>query len=309
MRGTGSVGTAAPARPLVLGAAVAIGLTLAFLPHPENALAARDASSFVAQANAPQKSESPESRSSGGATGNSAGTSQTAPAPTPPNAAHATPDSTDEDTSDDEDLPKAQRKRFTVDRHGIVIEKGNKRVRVEALGTDREYDSFEQFVQDAPWLAGLVFLTVLLVFLVPLLIIVLLIWYKIRKNRMANETMLKLAERGVVSPTAAMDAVASGNAARLAEAASVSPPGVPAYEHANALRQRAVWSDLRKGVILTGVGLGLSFFSMLDDGTPNSVGLVFLFIGLGYCLLWFFEDRTRPPRSGEPSTTPPTRGA
>ena len=84
---------------------------------------------------------------------------------------------------------------------------------------------------------------------------------------------------------------------------------MPAYEHANALRQRAVWSDLRKGVILTGVGLGLSFFSMLDDGTPNSVGLVFLFIGLGYCLLWFFEDRTRPTRSGEPSTTPPTRGA
>src|SRR5690349_21327519 len=67
MRGTGSVGTAAPARPLVLGAAVAIGLTLALLPHPENALAARDASSFVAQANAFQKSESPESRSSGGA--------------------------------------------------------------------------------------------------------------------------------------------------------------------------------------------------------------------------------------------------
>ena len=54
-------------------------------------------------------------------------------------------------------------------------------------------------MQDAPWLAGLVFLMVLLVFLVPLLIIVLLIWYKIRKNRMANETMLKLAERGVVA--------------------------------------------------------------------------------------------------------------
>jgi cytoskeletal protein RodZ len=309
MRGTGSVGIAAPARPLVLGAALAIGLTLALLPHPESALAARDASSVVAQANPTPKSESTEPRSGGAATGNSAGASQTPGVPTPPNASRAAPDTTDEDTNDDEDAPKGQRKRVTVDKHGIVIEKGNKRVRVEALGMDHEYDSFEQFVQDAPWLAGLVFFTVLLVFLVPLLIIVLLIWYKIRKNRMANETMLKLAERGVVSPTAAMDAVASGNAARVAEAASATPPGVPAYEHANALRQRAVWSDLRKGVILTGVGLGLSFFSMLDDGTPNSVGLVFLFIGLGYCVLWFLEDRTRPSRSGEPSTTPPNRGA
>jgi hypothetical protein len=41
---------------------------------------------------------------------------------------------------------------------------------------------------------------------------------------------------------------------------------------------------------------------MLDDGTPNSVGLIFLFVGLGYCLLWVLEDRTRdsplPPAGG-----------
>ena len=67
--------------------------------------------------------------------------------------------------------------------HGIVVDKGGKRVASGVCGRDREYDSFEQFVQDAPWLAGLVFLVVLLVFLVPLLIIVLLIWYKMRKNR------------------------------------------------------------------------------------------------------------------------------
>ena len=57
---------------------------------------------------------------------------------------------------------------------------------IEGLGRDREYDSFQQFVQDAPWLAGLVFLVVLLVFLIPLLIIVLLIWYKMRKNAHAE---------------------------------------------------------------------------------------------------------------------------
>jgi len=196
-----------------------------------------------------------------------------------------------------------------VENHGIVIEKGRKRVRVEGLGRDREYDSFEQFVQDAPWLAGLVFLVVLLVFLVPLLIIALLIWYKIRKNRMANETMLKLAERGVVPTTAAMDAVASGAAVPMADAATSGPAAIPAYEHARALQRRTAWSDLRKGVMLTGVGLGLIAFSMFDDGTPNSVGLVCLFVGAGYCLLWYFEDRHRLPQRNATTTPTPPGGA
>jgi hypothetical protein len=149
---------------------------------------------------------------------------------------------------------------------------------------------------------------VLLVFLVPLLIIVLLIWYKIRKNRLANETMLKLAERGVVPTAAAMDAVATGNAASVAAAAAPASAAasMPAYEHARLLHRRTVWSDLRKGVILTGIGLGLVAFSMFDDGTPNSVGLVCLFVGAGYCLLWYFEDRNRLPQRNASTTTTPT---
>ena len=190
------------------------------------------------------------------------------------------------------------------DSHAIVIEKGDRRIRIDGLGRDREYDSFQQFMQDAPWLAGLVFFFVLLVFLIPLLTIVLLIWYKIRKNRMANETMLKLAERGVVPQAAAMDAVASGTAASVAAAAS-PPPTSPAYEHARYLHRRTVWSDLRKGVILGAVGLGLTFYSMFDSGTPNSIGLILLFVGLGYCLLWFFEDRTSAPPRDTPGSRPP----
>jgi uncharacterized protein DUF6249 len=142
---------------------------------------------------------------------------------------------------------------------------------------------------------------VLLVFLVPLLIVILLIWYKMRKNRLANETMIKLAERGVIPTAAAMDAVASGSPV---PPAAANPAAVPAYEYARSLQRRTVWSDLRKGVILTGVGVGLTLFSMFDDGTPNSVGLVFLFVGLGYCLLWFFEDRNAQARR-DASTNPP----
>ena len=259
--------------------ALALALTLA--PHPQSAFAV-DASParVIAQAD----------------TSRDAATGGAAPGAVPPAAS---------DTGKEDPEAKSSGG-ITIDDRGIVIQKGSKRVRIEGLEHDRDYDSFEQFVQDAPWLAGLVFVTVLLVFLVPLLIIGLLIWYKMRKNRLANETMLKLAERGVVTPAAAMDAVAMGNAPAVAAAAA--PASVPAYENARTLHRRTVWSDLRKGVILTGIGLGLTAYSMFDDGSPNGIGLVFLFVGLGYCLLWYFEDRTREPQR-DTSGTPPAGGA
>jgi uncharacterized protein DUF6249 len=317
--------TSAPgrsARRLILGGAFALGLALALAPHTGDVQAA-DAALVVVQADSARDAAAgkaakdtkatkttdakPGADAKAGANAKAGVDAESAAAAAPAPGA-AAPDAADADAENDE--AATSKRNVTIDRHGIVIEKGNKRVRVEGLGRDREYDSFEQFVQDAPWLAGLVFLTVLLVFLVPLLIIVLLIWYKMRKNRLANETMLKLAERGVVPPATAMDAVASGNAAAVAAAAAPSPApaGMPAYEHARLLHRRTVWSDLRKGVILTGVGLGLSAWSMFDDGSPNGPGLIFLFVGLGYCLLWFFEDRTNEPRR-DPSVTPPSGGA
>ncbi|HLW13248.1 MAG TPA: DUF6249 domain-containing protein [Casimicrobiaceae bacterium] len=259
-------------RRLVLGAAFATGLVVALAPHLATVRAADlPAASILAQADATPRSA--------------------------PDGRRAEAGSADDDASNGH---------VTADDHGIVIEKGDKRIRIGGLGRDREYDSFQQFVQDAPWLAGLVFFFVLLVFLIPLLIIVLLIWYKIRKTRMANETMLKLAEHGVVPQAAAMDAVASGTAASVAAAAAAPPsPNSPAYEQARYLHRRTVWSDLRKGIILGAVGLGLTFYSMLDNGTPNSIGLILLFVGLGYCLLWFFEDRSSAPSRDTPGTRPP----
>ena len=306
----------APARRLVLGAAFALGLVVALIPHTELVLAAGPVSTLiVAQADTARNATPGGAAAPGNAGENGKATAAppaastiVAPPASAPAAARATPPASrsadeveDADSDETGDDPKASS--GGVGNHGIVIHKGSKRIRVEGLRHDREYDSFEQFVQDAPWLAGLVFVTVLLGFLIPLLIIVLLIWYKIRKNRMANETMLKLAERGVVPPALAMDAVASGNAASVAAAAASA--SAPAYEHARSLHRRTVWSDLRKGVILTGVGVGLSAFSMFDDGTANSVGLVALFVGLGYCLLWFFEDRTAESRRGRSGTPPP----
>ena len=39
---------------------------------------------------------------------------------------------------------------------------------------------------------------------------------------------------------------------------------------------------------------------MLDDGSPNGLGLVLLFVGMGYVMLWWFEDRQLPPAAGGP---------
>ncbi len=62
-------------------------------------------------------------------------------------------------------------------------------------------------------------------------------------------------------------------------------------EQVKTLRSQAAWSDLRKGVILAAIGLSFVAYSMFDDRSPNWIGLVLLFLGIGYAFLWYFEDR------------------
>ena len=168
--------------------------------------------------------------------------------------------------------------------------------------TNSEYDSFNDFAHNEPALAAMVVSIVAVVFLSPVLAIGLILWYRMRKAKMLNETMLKLAEKGIVPPADALGALAGGNPAA---AISAGPATAPLYEQAKQIRRRAAWSDLRKGVILAGFGLGLTFFSMLDDGTPNSVGLVLLFVGVGYLVLWWFEERQLAPAGKAAGSAPP----
>ena len=277
------------ARRWVLGAAFAAGLAAWLVPQAPVVIAA-PAVEVIRLAQAETKA----GKAAGGPASAKDAAKSAAPAEKPADAG-ATEKGTA--TQDDDDT------NIEISPRGVKIDKGKKRVHVGAFGSDREYDSFQDFVQDAPWLAGLVFLTVLLVFLVPLLIIVLLIWYKVRKTRMMNETMIKLAEKGVVPPAEAMEAL---GADKVGPAVTAGSATAPLYEQAKLVRKRAAWSDLRKGVIMVAAGFGLSAFSMFDDGTPNSVGLVLLFVGIGYCVLWFFEERESAPRA---VTSPPASGA
>ena len=199
----------------------------------------------------------------------------------------------------------------TIDRHGIRVEdaesggKKRKRVVVGLGSTDREYDSFEQFVHEDRGLAAMVIGIVFIVFLTPVLITGLLIWYKLRKNRMLNDTMMQLAEKGVVPPAEALLALNSG---RTAAAANAMAARAPLVEQAKALRSQAAWSDLRKGVILAAVGLSFTAYSMFDDRSPNWIGLVLLFLGLGYAFLWYFEDRQLAAPASPPPPPPPAGG-
>ncbi|HTL75162.1 MAG TPA: hypothetical protein VL654_02520 [Casimicrobiaceae bacterium] len=292
----------ADVRRLVLGAVFAAGVAFALAPHTLAVRAANLHGDVIAQADTPKAAKAPAP-----ATPPAAGKTKQPDADAAAKGGagnDADTDSSDDDAANaaDENTAKATPRSGN---HGIFIQKGDKKITIEGLGgEDREFDSFEEFVRKAPRIAVMFFITLMVLFLLPLLIVVLLVWYKLRKNRLANETMLKLAERGVVPPAAAMDAVASGTAASVAaSAAPPPPPGMPVYEQARYLRRRVVWSDLRKGVILTAVGIGLNFWSMFDDSTANGFGLVLLFVGLGYCVLWFFEDRTTTNAGNAP--TPP----
>jgi len=175
-------------------------------------------------------------------------------------------------------------------------------VTIGLSGIDRQYDSFDQFLDNDPALAGLVLGIVFIVFLTPILIIGLVVWYKIRKNRMQNETMLKLAERGIVPPAEAMQAVGSGRVAPVLDAAAAA---APLAEQARAMRRSAAWSDLRRGVLLGTVGFALTLYALFEDGSPSWLGLVLLFLGVGYVVLWYFEDRQVAPAVRAAQSFPP----
>lgn len=160
---------------------------------------------------------------------------------------------------------------------------------------DDDFASFNDALRTAPWVIGLAFLVAGSVFLTPVFLLIGIIWYKLRKTRLQNEAVLMLAERGVMPPAQAVDAVMSGVTPEAAAASTAAPLGAstaaPVYQQAVIARRRVVWSDLRKGVILTAIGLAFVFYWMVESGSASWVGLVLMFLGIGYILLWWFEDR------------------
>jgi hypothetical protein len=171
---------------------------------------------------------------------------------------------------------------------GITIGKHG-RIQLDGMG-DKEFDSVGDFVHDEPAIAAMVVAIVTVVFLSPVLVIALVLWYRMRKARMLNETMLKLAEKGIVPSADALDALSGGK--QPAAAATY-------YEQAKQVQRRAAWSDLRKGVILGGVGIALTLLAVRRP--RRTAGLVLIFVGAGFLVLWFEERQLAPPTAPHPA--------
>lgn len=104
------------------------------------------------------------------------------------------------------------------------------------------------------------------------------VWGRLRRNRMMHETMRVFAEKGQPVPPELFQGAAFAGAAGQVSAASP--------------RQK---SDLRRGIFWVATGLGVIGFFIADHDRAWGLGCVPLFIGFGYLVAWKLET---PPKSG-----------
>jgi Domain of unknown function (DUF6249) len=128
----------------------------------------------------------------------------------------------------------------------------------EAKGSDSHDDIPAKVVP----IVAVVFLSI---FGAPVLIVAVIMYFGFSKNRMMHKTVRMMVEKGQEVP-----------------AALLAPPP-PAQ------RQR---SDMRRGVVLVTVGLGLMLFlGAVNDweGGAWALGIIPFLIGAGYLLVWKLE--------------------
>jgi hypothetical protein len=116
----------------------------------------------------------------------------------------------------------------------------------------------------------IVAITMLTVFGAPVLIVALIMYFSFSKSRAMQRTVRMMVEKGQPVPEALLN----------------PPP---------AQRQR---SDLRRGVVLTMIGIGLMmFFGAVNDweGGSWTLGLIPFLIGVGYLLVWKLDTKKDNP--------------
>jgi hypothetical protein len=142
-----------------------------------------------------------------------------------------------------------------------------------------DHDIREIKSEDLPeFVIPIVAITMLTIFGAPVLIVALIMYFGFSKNRAMHRTIRIMAEKGQPIP-----------------AALLAPP-------APAVRQR---SDMRRGVVLVMVGVGLMIcFGAWNDweGGSWAIGVIPFVIGLGYLLVWKLEGA----KKNEIPPAPPT---
>ena len=122
-----------------------------------------------------------------------------------------------------------------------------RRLREHMYMGDDDFDSFNEALHTAPWIVGLVFLVAGSILLTPVFLLVGIIWYKLRKTRLQNEAMLKLAERGAMTPAQAADAVMAGATPEAAAVAATAAP-LAAASSASLFQQAVITATSRRVV-------------------------------------------------------------
>ncbi len=177
-------------------------------------------------------------------------------APVPATVA-ATPD--DRDDSIEAEVARKLKRKF-----GITIDSSHGTTHVSRHhrdNDDSDDDDFGAFM--AIPIIGIIFSTL---FGAPVLVVAAIMFFSYLKSRSLHRTVRAMVERGQEVP-----------------AALFAPPPV--------LKAR---SDLRRGVVLLMVGLGLMvFLGAVNDweGGVWSLGVIPFVIGLGYLLVWKLEGR------------------
>jgi Domain of unknown function (DUF6249) len=117
-------------------------------------------------------------------------------------------------------------------------------------------------------IVGIVFLTI---FGAPVLIVALILYFSFSRQRALHRTVRMMVEKGQPVPEALLN----------------PPP---------AQRQR---SDVRRGVVLTMIGIGVTVFlgaASEWEGGAWTLGLIPFLIGVGYLLVWKLDTkRDNPP--------------
>jgi hypothetical protein len=120
-------------------------------------------------------------------------------------------------------------------------------------------------------LVGIVFLTI---FGAPVLIVAVILYFGFSKNRMMHKTVRMMVEKGQPVPAVLLN----------------PPPHV---------RKR---SDMRRGVVLMMVGLGLMLFLGAEndfEGGSWAIGVIPFLIGAGYLLVWKLDKGDTLQASGD----------
>jgi hypothetical protein len=162
----------------------------------------------------------------------------------------------------EQSIRKKQKKHFgfTIGDHDKDLDA------LDRLGEGKSPDEIPAIV------VPIVAITLLTVFGAPVLIVGLIMYFSFSRSRALHRTVRMMVEKGQPVPEALLN----------------PPP---------AQRQR---SDLRRGVVLAMIGIGLMAFlgAASDwDGGAWTLGLIPFLIGVGYLLVWKLDTKKdNPPR-------------